>query len=287
MNDPFEWQEYKDKVDELTQKLEELTSQVKEGSGEEEEGFSPLFSGNQATPRSRQPIMHYAGHMGDDVSIGNYADLRDKFENFVEDSASYLKPGVQQFDVITATMGAAQDNVYCLLTIEDDTFQSEGPAPYAGSDPWNYHIWTSASGGGDMSPCYCRSDHINDATLSFDATPFGGLSWSNLPYEDCCCSYSGTTSPVSGSYASDKFLLTFSFDGAGRGWVAKITCDNPSVDTTDLVYWGGGHVDDGNHDISKDIMNCDADIPNTVTIAGVGYEGELFGNTSAMVVTAP
>lgn len=148
MNDPFEWQEYKDKVDELTQKLEELTSQVKEGSGEEEEGFSPLFSGNQATPRSRQPIMHYAGHMGDDVSIGNYADLRDKFENFVEDSASYLKPGVQQFDVITATMGAAQDNVYCLLTIEDDTFQSEGPAPYAGSDPWNYHIWSSASGSG-------------------------------------------------------------------------------------------------------------------------------------------
>lgn len=289
MNDPFEWQEYKDKVEELTRKLEELTTRVEEGSGEaeEEEGFSPLFSGNQPTAHSRQPIMHYAGHLGDDCSMEDYSNLRGKFEDFVKDSAAYLKPGVQQFDMITATMGVQRDHVYCLLTVEDGSFQSVGPAPYKPPTPeppddlpWNYHIWSPAPSG--PPPCYCRSEDLEDATLSFATDVYDGLSWVNLPYEDCCCSYSGVTSPASGDYEDDKFVLTFSFDGAGRGWVATITCDNSSVDTSSLIYWGGGHVDDDDYDVSKDIMDCDADIPATV---GIDTAGLLWGASSALQVT--
>ena len=264
MSDPFEWQEYKDKVDELTRKLEELTSQVKEDSSEEEEGFSPLFSGNQATPRSRQPIMHYAGHMGDDVSIGNYADLRDKFEDFVEDSASYLKPGVQQFDVITATMGAAQDNVYCLLTIEDGTFQSEGPTPYAGSDPWNYHIWSSASGSGG-GDCCCLCEEPNDATLSFTTTSYGGLTWSNVSYDLAACAYVATTTSATPSDPLGPWPGNFTMEckyTADRGWTIILTADQLQLVKANHTYTGGGdHFGSGYPpDLDDDYNPCNVDI---------------------------
>ena len=65
MDDPFEWQEYKDKVDELTRKFEELKGQVDEDSGEAAEDSGPLFTGRSHDIHRREVVMHYVEGLND------------------------------------------------------------------------------------------------------------------------------------------------------------------------------------------------------------------------------
>ena len=168
MDDPFEWQEYKDKVDELTRKFEELKGQVDEDSGEAAEDSGPMFTGRSHDMHRREVVMHYveglnemAKELNDDeeVSIGNYEELRGAFEKWVKLCEAPGKMEVQQGDMMVGTIGEQEDKIYCFVTVADEGnssgFQSMGPSPYAGSDPWSYHIWSSASG--EAESCECES----------------------------------------------------------------------------------------------------------------------------------
>lgn len=170
MEDNFEWEEYKEKVDELTRKFEELKDQV---SGEAAEGSFDLFSGVEATP-PRQNITHYVGNLGDTLSIGNYQELKNAFEVFVKASEADGRVKVLHGDTLVGSAGT-NDKIYCLVTVADEAslsgFQSSSPAPFNGEHVWGYHIWTSASGS-----CNCCPDGISTADIPFPDNQGDGLS---------------------------------------------------------------------------------------------------------------
>jgi hypothetical protein len=168
MDDPFEWQDYKDKVDELTRKFEELKGQVKEDLGKEADDTGPMFTGRSHDMHRREVVMHYveglneiAKGLNDDeeVSIGNYEELRGAFEKWVKLCEAPGKMEVQQGDMMVGTIGEQEVKIYCFVTVADEGsfagFQNMGPSPYAGSDPWSYHIWSSASS--EAESCECES----------------------------------------------------------------------------------------------------------------------------------
>lgn len=174
MDDPFEWQDYKDKVDELTRKLEELESQVKEDLGKEADDTGPMFTGRSHDMHRREVVMHYVEGLneiakglngGEEVSVDNYEELRDAFESWVKLCEASGKVEVQQGDMMVGTIGEQELKIYCFVTVADEGsfagFQNMGPAPYAGSNPWSYHIWSLAT----QEEEDCSHDHESDETV--------------------------------------------------------------------------------------------------------------------------
>jgi hypothetical protein len=278
MEDPLEWQEYKDKVEELTRELEELKDQVEGLSGEAAEDSGLIYLGENATDQ-RQMVVHYAGNLGEDLSADDYGAVRDAFEVFVkaEDNDRAHLMEVRHGDMIAGTLGADGDRVYALVTIADEDklagMQNIGPPPYAGSAPWSYHIYSFSS----CCECACTDPHadtLNFATEVSDigSSAYGGLDWGCVTYDTGACAYVATTTPISpDSYFFGDYTMTCEYK-TDRGWTITVTGEG--IETLpDSVFTGAG--DDTlpgmaeNIDYTFDLKPCNVDIPNDEDTGGI------------------